>query len=242
MRNLFGGTHRGLVRKTNQDCYEIAKLSDHLGFAILCDGMGGENGGNIASKLATEYASQVLHRELTEGMSELSIKGVLQSAIAGANALVHDAAVKDETLSGMGTTMIIAVFAGDTLHITNVGDSRVYIISKESERRLSRDHTVVQMLVDIGEITEDDAKNHPKRHFITRAVGVAPAVESDYLCEELGSEEIVLLCSDGLYNYLSLGEFYPLVAECIDNKSVQLLIDRALSGGGSDNITAVVAN
>lgn len=241
MRKLIGGTDPGLVRSSNQDRYEMVQLSPTLAFAVLCDGMGGEKGGNVASDLAATHAKEALLRELSENMTEATLRGILQTVVAGANALVYETAQKNENLAGMGTTMIVAVFSGEHLYVACVGDSRVYCVSPGKEQQLSRDHTVVQMLVDIGEITEEAARNHPKRHFITRAVGVSPTVDVDFLAELLEAEDIVLLCSDGLYNYLIPGSYHELLHRCLTQDSVQILIDLAKAGGGSDNITAVVA-
>ena len=242
MRNLIGGTDQGLVRASNQDRFEAVKLSDTLAFVVLCDGMGGENGGNVASEIATTHAREALARELTEDIGEGTLRGIMKSAITGANALVYERAAADPALSGMGTTMIVAVFSAATLYVAYVGDSRVYLASPREERQLSKDHTVVQMLVDIGEITEADARIHPKRHYITRAVGVSATVDVDFLAETLVEDDIVLFCSDGLYTYMTPGSYYELLSRCIAEGSVRVLIELAKEAGGSDNITAVVAN
>lgn len=241
MKTLIGGTDKGLVRETNQDCFALSQCGDNLAFAVLCDGMGGENGGNVASKIASDHVQEVFRRELAEGLGESSLRGILLSAVTGANALVYEAAQKDPALAGMGTTMIAAVFLEDHMYLACVGDSRVYQVSPERERQISRDHTVVQMLLDNGEITAEDAAHHPKRHFITRAVGVAPGIDVDFHVQKLAEEEIVLLCSDGLYNYLQGGELYAALSRCVEDQSVQSLIDFALAAGGSDNVTAIVA-
>jgi len=237
---FYGSTHVGLVRKTNQDCFACAALSDTLAFAVLCDGMGGENGGNIASQIATDHSADTLRRGLHDDMTPTTLQGVMQSAIAGANALVYERAKQDPVLKGMGTTLILAVYWQGVLYIGYVGDSRVYCVSPREELQLTKDHTVVQMLVDIGEITEKDAENHPKRHYITRAVGVAPEVSADFLERALSPDDIVLLCSDGLYHYLEPGSLYTLLRRCAGEKSAHCLIDLANQGGGMDNVTAVV--
>lgn len=241
MRTLFGATDKGLVRPVNQDRFELSRVSDTLAWAVLCDGMGGENGGHVASEIAVTHMREALGRGLAEGMGETSLRGVILSAVSAANALVYEAAQKDEALSGMGTTLIAAVFSGGCAYIASVGDSRAYIVSPGGERQVSRDHTVVQMLVDIGEISEADAASHPKRHFITRAVGVSPSVEVDFCVETLKEGELALLCSDGLYGYLTPGGFYPLLERCVAEQSAAPLIELAKAAGGSDNITAVVA-
>lgn len=241
MRKIFGCTDIGIVRKANQDRFECARISDGLSVAVLCDGMGGANGGHIASDIATRFAFDMLGRDLREDMPEQSVRAVMFSAIAGANALVHEAAAKDPELFGMGTTMIVCATISEILYVAYVGDSRVYCVSPGRELQLSKDHTVVQMLVDMGEISPQDAISHPKRHYITRSVGVSEQVEADFLVHALSPEDIVLLCSDGLYNYLTAGTVYEKLAACDLTESAQPLITLANSSGGADNITAVLA-
>lgn len=241
MISIIGGTDKGLVRKTNQDCYNIAVLTETLAYAVLCDGMGGENGGGVASEIATRFVSEALRKDLREGLGEPSLRSIIESAVAGANALVYAAAQRDPLLAGMGTTLIIAVFSGEHLYVGYVGDSRVYLTTPEEELRLTKDHTVVQMLLDIGEITEQDAVSHPKRHYITRAVGVSAGVEADFLEHKLTEDAIVLLCSDGMYNYLQPGTLHELLRGCLQAGSADALLELAKAGGGGDNITAIVA-
>jgi len=238
---FIGATDTGLVRQTNQDRYEYHVLSDTCGFAVLCDGMGGQKGGNVASEITTRFVCDMLKRDLREDMGEVSLRGLISAAVAGANALVYEAAVKDPSLEGMGTTLVIAVLQGRALSACYVGDSRVYTASPTRELQLTKDHTVVQMLLDIGEITEQDAENHPKRHYITRAVGVSSTVEADFTVHTLAPDELVLLCSDGLYHYLEQGTLYSLLHRCVREQSAQSLIDLAKEAGGSDNVTVVVA-
>lgn len=240
MKTIFGGTDIGLMRTANQDRFACGAISDTMIYGVLCDGMGGENGGGVAAEVAVNIAADMLKRDLREDMGEISLRAVLSSAIAGANAAVFDKAQKDPDLAGMGTTMILAVLLEQTLYVASVGDSRVYVLSQEGRRQLTKDHTVVQMLVDIGEITEEDARVHPKRHYITRAVGVSSTAEPDFLVETLEEGEIVLVCSDGLYTYMDPGVTYGLLARCMEEGTAQPLIDLANAGGGSDNITAIV--
>ena len=241
MIKFLGGTDTGLVRKTNQDRFECEVLSESLGFVVLCDGMGGQKGGNVASEIATRFVCDMLLRDLKEDMTELSLHSVLSAAVSGANALVHDAAEKDPALQGMGTTLIIAVIQGRQLFVSYVGDSRVYTASPTQENQVTKDHTVVQMLLDIGEITEQDAQSHPKRHYITRAVGVSPTVEADFIVCDLAPDELVFICSDGMYHYLPAGGLYALLHRCVREESVDSLIALAKDGGGTDNITVIVA-
>lgn len=241
MIQLFGSTHTGLVRESNQDCFIIRILSGTLAFAVLCDGMGGENGGNVASRIVTDFCTEMLARDLHDGMTPTTLHGVMQSAVAGANALVYNKALEEPDLRGMGTTLILAVFWQRAMYVAYVGDSRVYCVSPRKETQLTKDHTMVQMLVDLGELAPEDAESHPKRHYITRAVGVGADVTPDFIQRELGSDELVLLCSDGLYQYLEPGGLYALLGDCLRQDSADSLIELANSKGGQDNITAVVA-
>ncbi len=245
MKKLFGATDIGLVRTSNQDIFMVETLSPELSFAVLCDGMGGEQGGGEASRLAAEYVFGAVRRDLG-GLApgaeptELGFRAALTSAVAGANAVVFDAAEKDASLKGMGTTMILVVFYKSRLYLASVGDSRAYLASESEVRQITRDHTVVQMLIDMGEITLEEAKTHPKRHFITRAVGVAANVEADFIVEELAAGDAVLLCSDGLYGYLQPEGIFNLLKRCLESGNAMPLIELAKAGGGADNITAVV--
>ena len=236
---VFGGTHAGIVRSHNQDRFECAELSNILSFGILCDGIGGENGGEVAAEMAACFAASTLSRSLNEELGETSIRSILQSAFVGANALVNEAAGQNEDLSGMGTTMIAAVRSGNNLYLSNLGDSRAYLLSPDDETLLSHDHTLVQMMVDLGELSCQEAKNHPERHYVTRAIGASFTLDVDFSVHPVVEGNIVLLCSDGLYNYLETGKIYPLVRAAIEAGNVDNLIEHAIAGGGADNITAI---
>ena len=245
MITVYGGTDAGLVRKTNQDSYACKVLGELLVYAVLCDGMGGDSG-HIASQTVTRFVDETLARDLKPDMSEVSLKSVMMSAAAGANALVYDAVQKDPNLAGIGTTLVIAVVLGERVFVTYVGDSRVYYLSGFEEQQLTKDHTVVQVLLDIGEISEDEAQTHPKRHYITRAVGVSPSVEADFIEHPFLQGDMLLLCSDGFYNYAG-AENMASPAFCVHLRksrkagSVDNLIELAKKvGGGGDNITAVL--
>ncbi|HHY53275.1 MAG TPA: Stp1/IreP family PP2C-type Ser/Thr phosphatase [Clostridiales bacterium] len=241
MLSIYAGSDTGRVRKTNQDYYDYKILGEELAFAVLCDGMGGQNGGHVAAEKATGFVAEALARDLRSGMTESSLRNVMQSAIAGANALVYDIACKDAKLAGMGTTLIAAVFDAGHVFIASVGDSRAYYIPASGEEvQLTKDHTVVQMLLDIGEIDREQAQRHPQRHYITRAVGVASTVEADYLEHPIQPGDMILLCSDGLYHYVEAGSLANLVRESVAAKSVDNLINLANQAGGADNISAVV--
>lgn len=239
-RQIFGGTDKGLVRPNNQDRFEYKILSESMSFSVVCDGMGGENGGGTASTIASEFAFKTLERDLSEEMTELSIRAVFSSVFSAANALIYDMAQKHDELKGMGTTMVLAVIKDSYLFIGSVGDSRAYLSSPEEDIQITKDHTIVQMMVDSGELSNEEAQSHPKRHFITRAVGVSETVEMDFYVAELKEDDITLICSDGLYAYLDFQGIYELLLECTEQENVEPLISIAKNGGGADNITAVI--
>ncbi len=236
----IGGTHIGLVRSTNQDCYRIGSLLGKSLYVIVCDGMGGENGGSVASNMAAENIETALLKGAFPGMPETSLRSALICAVQGANSVVHEHSLTSPGLAGMGTTVIAAAASPGLLCLAFAGDSRVYSILDGKLTQLTRDHTVVQILLEKGEIAPEDAKNHPQRHYITRALGVLAELDTDYLEHTLSPGETVLLCTDGLYNYLSADEIIELCALAEQEEDVSPLINRANRNGGGDNITAVI--
>ena len=241
MINFIGGTDTGKVRLQNQDAFVFHKVSDHTGYAIVCDGMGGEKAGDVASSTACGLIEHFFRRDIRDGMTEMSIKAVIFSAISAANAKVYSMAQENPDYQGMGTTLVLAVVIENQMHIVNIGDSRIYMAEKKAVKQLTRDHTLVQELMDRGELSEEEALNHPQKHYITRAIGVSDTVDIDYQMYELNEESVVLLCTDGLSNYLKISQLPGLLQKCIKEDDIHTLIDYANDQGGSDNITAVIA-
>ena len=192
--------------------------------------VGGENAGDVASATACRLIEKFFHRDIREGMSEGSAKAVIFSAISAANAKVYSMAKENPAYHGMGTTLVLAVVVGEQMHIVNIGDSRIYMVEKRA----------VKQLTHRGELSVEEAEHHPKKHYITRAIGVGDTLDIDYQMYELKKESVVLLCTDGLSNYLKLEKLPELLKSCIRKGSLQELIDYANNRGGSDNITAVV--
>lgn len=240
MLKVTGATHEGAVRKQNQDVYRWNILGSSLGYAMVCDGMGGENAGDVASQATIEIVDRYLKKGLKADMPLNSVRSVMLSAVSAANAIVYEQAQRNPDFIGMGTTLVLVVVSGDTAHICHVGDSRIYSVREKRAEQLTRDHSMVQLLVDRGELTPDEAAVHPKKHFITRAVGVSPRVEPDYAEYPLDRLDRFLLCSDGLSNYLEPGRVAEQVQECARRATVGPLIEYALERGGADNITAVL--
>lgn len=234
-------TDVGKVRSNNQDSYAAGDLTSEVSWAVVCDGMGGANGGNIASEAAVKVISDKLTSGYHVGMNDNSVKNLLISSV-DANITLYSMANNNEELSGMGTTVVLAVRSTDTLYISNVGDSRIYIVSDSGITQVTTDHSVVQMMVDNGEITPEEAKEHPKKNVITRALGVDPEVRIDYSQEQLNEDDLVLLCTDGLTNYVD-DEVILEVCKTEDRyKIADKLVELANENGGGDNITVVTVS
>ena len=181
MLRIAGKTDVGKKRAANEDGFFVAKLSSDAAYAVVCDGMGGENGGHVASSCAVEQIRKMVEDGYREDFNENSVKNMMLSAISAANAQVFAIAEKNDSLKGMGTTVILAVVRGSIIHIAYAGDSRVYLIDENGVRQLTRDHSMVQMMVDRGEISAEEAQYHPEKHYITRALGVGGMLDVDYL-------------------------------------------------------------
>lgn len=232
-------TDVGKVRSSNQDSYAAGDLTSEVSWAVVCDGMGGANGGNIASEAAVRVISDKLKSGYHIGMNDNSIKHLLISAVEAANITLYTMSRENEELQGMGTTVVIAVRNFDTLYLANVGDSRIYVVSDSGIVQITTDHSVVQLMIDKGEISPEEAKDHPKKNVITRALGVDPEVRIDYSQEQLNDGDIVLLCTDGLTNYVDDEDIFEVCKNEDRYNIADKLVDLANENGGGDNITVV---
>ena len=228
----------GMKRTTNQDSFSAGELHD-AAWAVVCDGMGGANAGDIASKTAVEIISQYILNGYNPSMSFDDITRLINNAITSANLEVYALSQKDEQLRGMGTTAVVAVVRNTEAIICNVGDSRAYLIDNEL-KQITRDHSVVQSLVESGELSPEEARVHPEKNVITRALGVEENVLTDGYCVELAENNKLLLCTDGLSNYADADSILRIVNDNALDKVTDLLIKEANLGGGRDNITAAV--
>jgi len=233
-------TDAGQVRSHNEDCFAVRTLSDDAVLAVVCDGMGGTAGGNIASVTATQLIEEAVLAAFREDSSSRSIKHMLVTALDNANTHVFDLSIGNEGLSGMGTTVVAAIITKTAAYIAHVGDSRAYLYTNETLLQLTKDHSVVQIMVDAGQITEAEAKIHPRKNLITRVLGVDETLEIDYCEQELSAGEIVLVCTDGLSNTVDLTLGLPLLLDQgrFDDLAEDLVM-LANRNGGSDNITVV---
>ena len=237
----WGLTDKGCVRKMNQDAYEIQQLDRNTLLCVVCDGMGGAKSGNIASSLAVDVFSQEIQRTWTPNMEWDKADQILKSAVKLANFTVYDQARQFEEFDGMGTTLVAAFIRGRQASFVNVGDSRAYLINQKGITQVTRDHSVVQLMVDRGELTSEMAKNYPGKNLITRAVGTESMVSCDVFRRELSKGDFLLLCSDGLSNMMDDQEIlFEVVHGVNKERCCKRLLDIAMSRGCPDNVTCVL--
>jgi serine/threonine protein phosphatase PrpC len=232
----------GLVRHSNQDSFAS---NDELGVFVVCDGMGGAAGGEVASKLAAETFVAIARQEIESDAADAvgTTERALRRAAAAANRAVCAKADFDTRLRGMGTTLVAARLEQGTLTVLNVGDSRAYLLRRDVMRQISVDHSYLAEQVQLGLMTEEEAEISPLQSVITRAIGAEPDVNPDVFHDTVIAGDIVLLASDGLTRHLENGEIASVLqAAAIDGCDTVCgeLIELAKEAGGSDNITCWV--
>lgn len=233
------GSDVGQLREENQDCCDAFRVGDAY-FCVVADGMGGYKGGSIASRIAVDCVRRLVEEEYKETMSESSLLALLNSCFVLANSEILQRSIKDVELSGMGTTMVLAAVRKKRLLVLNIGDSRAYLIKDDGIEQITKDQSYVQHLVDLGEITEEEAKRHPQKNIIMQAVGVSTAVAPD-VYPLAYPDGTLLLCSDGLSNMVEDGEIAQVVNSSAElPQKLEKLISLANEAGGRDNITAVL--
>lgn len=234
-------TDPGCVRTQNQDAYQIEQLDWNTVLSVICDGMGGAKSGNVASSLAIEVFVQEIKRSWVSGMSPEKIDQMLRGAVKLANFTVFDQSQQFEEFLGMGTTLVAALVHGKEVTVVNVGDSRVYGVDQNGIRRLTKDHSLVQMMVERGELTPERARTYPGKNFITRAIGTEPVVECDLFHHKVERGDCLLLCSDGLSNMMDDQEILFEVVHGINKQyCCQRLLDIAKTRGAPDNATSIL--
>jgi protein phosphatase len=235
---IHSKTDKGVVRSNNQDAFIAGDIAPNFSFAVVCDGMGGANAGNIASEIAVKTVSEYLYNSYRENMTTNDIEKVIKNAVSSANLLIHDRSLKGDDYKGMGTTIVTAVVKDHIAVIAHVGDSRIYLVNNEF-KQLTRDHSMVQTLIETGKISPDDAKKHPRKNVITRALGVEAEVVTDFNTQILNSGDTLLLCTDGLTNFVRDDEIFETFSKNNISQVPQKLVDLANENGGGDNITVV---
>jgi len=238
----WGLTDPGCVRAQNQDTYLIEKLDRNTLLCVVCDGMGGAKSGNIASSLAADVFVQEVKHCWNGNMDREKTDQMLSGAVKLANFTVYDQSRQFEEFDGMGTTLVAALISrGKKATIINVGDSRAYGIDREGIRQLTVDHSLVQMMVDRGELTAEQAKTYPSKNFITRAVGTENTVQCDLFHMDLNKGDYILLCSDGLSNMMDDQEILFEVVHGVNKQHCcQRLLNIAKNRGAPDNVTSVM--
>lgn len=231
-----GITDKGKVRKENQDSFIVNNTASGT-IGVVCDGMGGARSGNVASTIAAQCFAEHIGRCVSSG-DLLPAPELIREAATYANVKVYDRAFTDFTCEGMGTTLVGGVFSEEHAYIVNVGDSRAYMISREVIWQITTDHSYVEELVQKGSITREEAKTHPRRNYITRALGLSIEVDCDIYSVEAEPGNIILLCSDGLSNMLDEEEMLSAsIAAQSPEALCESLMNTAMSREATDNIT-----
>lgn len=234
--NALGVSHIGLRRTTNEDAYLIDQGN---GLFIVADGMGGHNAGDVASRMAIDRSSKYVLKHPVPDADPLEVIG---GAIKSANAAVFKASSKNRGQSGMGTTLIIAWIVDGRCYLGHVGDVRGYLIRRKKLKLLTKDHSVVARMVENKQITEQEARTHPLRNAIERAVGTDRKVTPDLTAIKLMHNDRLLLCSDGLWGLVDDSMIQSIINKKAEaGVKVQGLLEKALEAGGNDNITLILA-
>lgn len=238
----WGITDIGLKRHENQDTYRFESFGEpDTVAAVVCDGMGGVSGGQIASSTAVDAFMDELHARAHVDMSEEQVREMESLCVERANSAVYARAKEDESLRGMGTTLVSAIVSPESAIICNVGDSRAYLIGADVISRVTRDHSVVESLVEAGNITKEEARLHPSRNLITRALGPDESIECDCYSIPFAPGDSLLLCSDGLVVTAEDDEIFAIVHNEADGaKALVRLVQLALERGAPDNVTVVL--
>ncbi len=237
----WGLTDVGNVRSQNQDAFRIVELGKDALLAVVCDGMGGAKSGNVASRLASEVFSEEVKRSFSTDLTPDEAEQMLRAAAKLANISVFEQSQLSEDYAGMGTTLVAALTYPRATLVLNIGDSRAYLINADGVRCITRDHSVVEMMVQRGELTPEQAKTHPSKNLITRAVGTEETVFSDVFRVETEPEDCILLCSDGLSNQMADQEIlFEVVHGARRDDCCRRLLEIAKNRGAPDNVTSVL--
>lgn len=232
---VVSATNVGNYRKNNEDSYYV---NESKNLYVLADGMGGHLAGERASKMATEIIGQDFAKDSKIKSIDDAIE-ILSSSIRDANKKIFESSQENEDYRGMGTTLSSGLILGDVLIYSNIGDSRIYRINEEMEQ-ITQDDSFVNYLIEIGEITEEEAKNHPKKNVLTKAMGTTSDIEVIVNTLDIKDKDVFLFCSDGLTNMVSDEEIFEIVKENSPEEARDMLLNLALKNGGMDNITFIL--
>ncbi len=240
--NLSGKTDKGKIRKINQDtCLTYLDQNRNAAIMVVCDGMGGAKAGNIASEMAAEIFMESAKKSLDEENNVTDIMQQINEAVKEANAQVYKRSISDPECSGMGTTLVAAIVTNGGTVIVNIGDSRAYHVTSEHIKQITKDHSVVEDMIDRGDLKRSEASSHPNRNLITRALGTSLNTKPDIFFLNIQEGNHLLLCSDGLSNLISEDD---MKTEVLSGADVQTKCDRLVKAandkGSPDNVTAVI--
>lgn len=233
----FSLTDIGKVRRSNQDYVYISErpVGNLPNLFIVADGMGGHNAGDLASKHTVEQIVAYMQQSSVTEPVEL-IRGALEAANTSLIALARS----EERFHGMGTTAVVATLTDHCMYVANIGDSRLYLL-REELKQITKDHSLVQEMVRLGEMKPAEAKTHPDKNIITRAVGVTEKLEIDFFEQQVQEGDLILMCTDGLSNMVEDADICQILQNGRDAaEKVQQLVKAANRSGGKDNITAAV--
>ena len=233
---VYSATDVGQIRKMNQDfIYTSARPIGNLpNLFVVADGMGGHNAGDYASR----YGVSVLTETIKEDQNNNPVM-ILRAAIEAANMAVLEKSKSDESLYGMGSTMVAATVVGDCLYVANVGDSRLYLLDGDL-RQITQDHSLIAEMVRMGELTPEEGANHPDKNIITRAIGTSEEIKIDFFDVRLKKDSMFMMCSDGLYNMVEKKIISQVLKDDPVEDKAGKLVQLANAGGGLDNIAVIV--
>ena len=239
---VFAKSDIGKAREMNQDSYYVSMPSENTGLFIVADGMGGYNGGEIASRLAIISAKNYIENKFSKiEHNKEELQKLIKNAIEYANMVVYEKSKEDQELEGMGTTIEVVLAYNDRVYIGHIGDSRIYRIRKNIIRKLTVDDSYVQKLVKDGTITKEEAKHHPKKNMLMKALGCTSFVEPIVAVKGFLEDDVIVITSDGLTNMVSDEEMLAIIENNVEKASNEL-IKKANEAGGLDNITVVIVS
>ena len=230
----------GKVREMNQDAYYISDSSSEVKLYLLADGMGGYKGGEIASNLAIKCTKNYIENNFKETPKDReSLIQLIASSMEYANMVVYEKSRENKEYEGMGTTLDVTLIYNNKIYIGHIGDSRVYRIRNKVMRKLTKDHSYVQQLLEDKKITREEAMHHPKKNMLTKALGCTSYIDPDLRARVINKNDIILMCSDGLTNMVSEEEIYQITKEN-PKEAANKLTMLANNHGGYDNITVLI--
>ena len=234
-------TDPGCVRTENQDALEVLNLKRKGMLCVVCDGMGGAKAGDVASSMAAREFAQEISDKLRLSMSKEALDDLLEQAVARANLAVYNQAKESSQFSGMGTTLVAVLLRGKLATVVNVGDSRVYRVNEDSITQITVDHSLVQLMIQRGDLSQEQASHFPGKNLITRAIGTESSVKGDLFHVDVKRGDHLLLCTEGLTNLVHDQEImYEILHGTNKAECCQRLLDIAKKRGAPDNVTSIL--